>query len=339
MLTVGPAGSAISAMIHPRFRSPHVEQCGDRRSRHLGASSVRENSVPVGQRDADGSVCFFEHPAGAANRLTGVPWMPGSRKAALGLEEPYSGVPDHLKRPLWNWCETLLRAVYGAPGRAVMAMRMELTQLPIGDLQRACAESDFQLDLVEFLLETQCAQGIYDADWESAELLDRQLSEANSLYQVNSTRSALEVRTLPEVKSRVGAVVDTAPGRAGECLADAWNLAYARDANAKSAYAAAVEAVEAAFSLRVSPNNTRQTLGTMIRDIRAKPTKWKFVIDDDGSGAGVVAVVDLMSLLWERQVRHGTDERDPVSPEEAQAAVHLAATLVQYGVSGAFDLR
>ena len=85
--------------------------------------------------------------------------------------------------------------------------------------------------------------------------------------------------------------------------------------------------------------NDKQTLGTMIRDVAAKPSKWDFVIID-GAVGGVDTVLAMMRMLWDGQTsRHGgvnptRDETD----DEAKAAVHFAATLVQFGVSGAFSV-
>lgn len=47
-------------------------------------------------------------------------------------------------------------------------------------------------------------------------------------------------------------------------------------------------------------------------------------------------VVDLMSALWDNQLRHG-DEAAPMSEtqEATDAAVHLALTLVRWFTSGA----
>jgi hypothetical protein len=77
----------------------------------------------------------------------------------------------------------------------------------------------------------------------------------------------------------------------------------------------------------------------MIKDVSNKPSKWKFVVAN-ANGSGVETVLQMMRTLWEGQTsRHGGPAPTRVeTSDEARAAVHLAATLVQFGVSGAFQV-
>ncbi len=188
------------------------------------------------------------------------------------------------------------------------------------------------LDVVETLLEH------FGWDDGRAENLAVLLEAGNSAYRVRDDWVGLEDRVAPGVRQLVAETVTTAAGSAGDHLANAWNEAYGRSQDPVKAYSEAIKAVEAAFAPLVSPQNAKQTLGTMIRDVKAKPAKWKFVIAD-GNANGVEVILNLMQMLWDGQTsRHGglNPTRDETA-EEARAAVHLAATLVQLGVSKAFD--
>ena len=199
-------------------------------------------------------------------------------------------------------------------------------------LTRCNEEEGFILDLAEAMLER------YGWDGRRAMELADLLTAANSAYAVKETWDGLEERVAPGVKELVREAVDAARGSAGDHLANAWNEAYGRTPDPVKAYSEAIKAVEAALAQRVSPQNGKQTLGTMIHDVTGKPSKWKFVIGD-GSVAGVETLLHMMRTLWDGQTsRHGglSPTRDE-DPDEARAAVHLAAALVQYGVSGAFD--
>lgn len=199
--------------------------------------------------------------------------------------------------------------------------------------EKSSADSGLMLDLVEVMLE----QHGYD-EGHARELQDL-LARANSAYRVRDDWRGLEERVAPGVKELVKETIETAPGSAGDHLTNAWNEAYGRNPDPVKAYSESIKAVEAALAPLVAPQNTKQTLGTMIRDIKAKPAKWKFVIAA-GNPNGVELVLNTMQTLWDGQTsRHGglgptQDEK----PHEARAAVHMAAFLVQLGVSRAFDV-
>lgn len=275
-------------------------------------------------------------------------WSPGRRKNQLALETPYEGVPEHLRQPLWSWLEPILIGNSHFVVGAGLELRVALPDLTYGtappvsklrDLSKA--DPGLFLDLIEYVLERRnldetgtlrnkrAPQGVGK--------LELMLELGNSAYKVREDGSSLEMRTLPAVQQQVQGVVDTA-GAAGAHLADAWNAAYSRTPDPVKSYYESVKAVEAALASKISPNNSKATLGSMIADLKNKPEKWKFVIPDGTHSKGVETLLGLMQVLWQRNARHGGPDHKPETLEEAQAAVHLAATLVQFGVSGAFDL-
>jgi hypothetical protein len=270
-----------------------------------------------------------------------VAWKPGQRKVARALEDPYDGVPPHLRQPLFAWVENGLLDNFGSLSESrldevAVHLRLDLGSTPERQLHsivaRINANPTFLLDMAEALLE------LYGFDRGRAQGLSNLLNAVNSAYEVGDSCDGLEERIAPGVKQTVTTAVAAASGSAGDHLANAWNEAYGRKPDPVKAYSESVKAVEAALAHRVSPQNGKQTLGTMIRDVAAKPSKWTFVIGDD-SANGLETLLGMMRLLWNGQTsRHGgTGLTRDETPEEARAAVHLAATLVQFGVSGAFS--
>jgi hypothetical protein len=268
-------------------------------------------------------------------------WEPGRRQTARELEQPYEGVPAHLRGHLWRWIDTSFKkGDYYEPVRFMkfaMHMRIELSaddySKALTQVRMLCGDEGFMLDTVEALLELN---GDYLG---RARLLDKMLEDTNSLYTVKDDYTGLEKRDIPEVKEQVQAVVNVA-GAAGSFLMEAWNAAYGRVHNAPYSYGRSVKAVETALASKITPQNAKQTLGTMITDVRNAPQNFEFVVPDGDNSNGVETVVNMMRQLWEGQSRHGgaRPKRDETL-EEAQAAVHLAATLVQYGISGAFKRK
>lgn len=269
-------------------------------------------------------------------------WRPGQRKAQRALEDPFEDVPTHLRQPLWNWIADGFESVYGGDSVRIQQIALDLRiHMPggspsqqMGVFLKECNEnSEFMLDLAEAMLER------YSWDQGRALQLSELLTEANSAYAVKSAWDGLENRVAPGVKELVREAVDAAGGSAGDHLANAWNSAYGRKADPVKAYSESIKAAEAALAARVSPQNGRQTLGTMIRDISAKPSKWTFAIAD-GNVSGVDTVLHMMRMLWDGQTsRHGgVNPTRAETSDEARAALHLAAPLVQFGTSGAFDI-
>ncbi|KXP10739.1 hypothetical protein AXK60_24955 [Tsukamurella pseudospumae] len=163
------------------------------------------------------------------------------------------------------------------------------------------------------------------------------LSRGNSAYRVRTDGTGLEFRTSPEAIRQFEATVDNAKDSVAGHLVEAWNAAYAIAPDPGKSVSESVKAIEAAYEQLISPKNALQTLGTMIRDITAGPQKWTFVLNDHTDADGVAMVVAMMNQVWKNQQRHATGPNPRTETvEEAQCALHLAGTLVQFASSGAF---
>lgn len=81
------------------------------------------------------------------------------------------------------------------------------------------------------------------------------------------------------------------------------------------------------------------TLGTLLKDLEAQQAKWETVLATGGTD--VDTIIGMMRTLWRGQTsRHGgVTPTVAETPEAAQAAVFLAATLVQWFISVAVERR
>jgi hypothetical protein len=124
----------------------------------------------------------------------------------------------------------------------------------------------------------------------------------------------------------------TASDRAGEHLTRAWSALTGRKPNPNNACVEAVSAIEAIARPVVTPSNDRATLGTLIRDMRAKPDKWTTRSEAD---ADLATVISMMEMVWTGHYRHG-DESKPidVTQDGAEIVVHLATLIVHWFRNG-----
>jgi len=200
-------------------------------------------------------------------------------------------------------------------------------------------KSDFGLDLADYVLTHHQGRKTL------GESLERMLKEAGSAWTVAESGETWSGATF-QLQRRVSESVAVASrrvmdstGRAGEHLRNAWSIAYGRNPDANAAYLEAVKAAEAAMVPVISPNNTKATLGTMLGDMKGMQGKLSIELTPkDASIASFDVVLGMCQLLWKSQPeRHGTPEARPhssVSAKAAEAAIHLALTIVQWFCGG-----
>jgi hypothetical protein len=194
------------------------------------------------------------------------------------------------------------------------------------------ADSDTCLDVVDYLLHATAYRTP-----STAGTLETILQQGGSAWRVAKDGDGFSLQR--RVEQAVQAAVESllsGGGRAAEHLAAAWSAVYGRSPNPSDGYGESIKAVEAAAQPVVSPANPRATLGTMLADLRNKPSKWSLAFREHPS---IDPVVSLIAAMWKGQFdRHGTADSDvpiAVSQEEAEAAVHAAALLVRWFTSGA----
>ncbi|MFF3843455.1 hypothetical protein [Streptomyces sp. NPDC001930] len=196
------------------------------------------------------------------------------------------------------------------------------------------------LDVVDALLAFPLELGL-ETDSTTAFALTMLLDNANSAYRVADDGGGLELRVSPGVSEALRQTVTDAAaspsaGSAADHLTAAWTAAYGLRPDPVGAYSESIKAVEAAAHAVIEPNNDKATLGSMLGEI--KNARHKFVAAILSPRGDAIAPAEaMMRALWDGQTsRHGS--QTPTAPEtleSARAAVHLAATLVQWFVSGA----
>lgn len=286
-------------------------------------------------------------------------WRPLSRRGQPDprLDEPYEGLPAHLRQPVIGWVD----AAYW-PGRhhpnsgepslpllreLQLSMRLAAPlDLRNGGsalndvLERMEHDEAFALDVVDFtlffitiLLPHSFADSVSDLDhvlwaggsaWETA--------AAEPLHdEDDSDHWQLSRRAIGPVRDAIDEL--PASSRAHQHLVAAWNRLVGRNPDPSAAYREAVRAIEAAAKPIVEPRNDRATLGTMLRVLRDAPTgRFQPRLGD------IEDIERMMRLVWTNQRdRHGTDDDQTpftVSLEDADVAVHLALTLTRLFAGG-----
>lgn len=283
-------------------------------------------------------------------------WKPLSIREGRGMDDyegPFEDVPEWLFAPMWTWVSERYpvwaeghyrRAAVAEYRRIGMALRLSLDNPLVPNPDRAdglqnnlyslvYADRSLLLDIVDFALSQMDASThrIHRA------YLQVILTQAGSVYRVEEADVPyLARRVTPELQAAADALMTE--GRPGEHLARAWRAIYGRNPDPSDGYREAIKAVEAAAIPTVSPANHRATLGTVIADLRNDPTKWAVSLHSPNPDEQVPAVRGMLELLWKGHLaRHGTpDSSAPldVSQGDAEAALHLALTLVQWFTSG-----
>jgi hypothetical protein len=176
---------------------------------------------------------------------------------------------------------------------------------------------------------------------ELARLFDNSLS----VYRMRVDGCGLERRSDPiatdALEEVVAAAVNAPAGSAAAHLQRAWNAVHSIHPEPGIAYGEAIKAVEAAAHAVLEPNNSRATLGTMLRTVRDHPNQFSMAIAGrDGAGDASPLIAN-MKLLWEGQTsRHGSQVTTREETlEEAAMAVSLAVLLVGWFASGAIRRR
>ncbi|MEU9072104.1 hypothetical protein AB0D60_35120 [Streptomyces sp. NPDC048306] len=271
------------------------------------------------------------------------------------------GVPDCMEIPLRQWVMALLADDEANAQRIALYLKLRVDTGPRvyspARFLAAGTTAEQLLDVVNAMLHlsTQPNTQMYGpnpATWSGrrqylgtqgssvreqaiAELEDM-LTLAGSAYRVNDAHTGLELRVDATAQQAVASTLAAArtpqSGSAADHLATAWKCAYGRDPDPSKAYSEAIKAVESASQSLIEPNNAKATLGTMLGVIRNSPQGFSTAIPAGGGGDDITLVADMMRRLWQGQTaRHGSQNPTRLENQrEAEMAVHLAATLVQW---------
>lgn len=283
------------------------------------------------------------------------------RKREAGQEEqylgPYESVPDWLFPALWEWFVRQVPRLYVSGGYSSQTAEDEYRSIALflrlnldhkssrvtgpvtaedmsRNLHTACQEDpELLLEAIDFVL-------LAARDHRTVESLNLTLILGGSVWEAVRDNGGYKLHRRTTQEARQAVELMATRGTAGRYLARAWDYAYRREPNPNEAYGEAVKAVEAAAKPLISPKNDTTTLGTLIRDLNQAPNKWAVVLPGEDRDGQVRAVSGAMALLWRAHHRHGSDDEvREHTLAEAEAAVHLAAWLVQWFNAGAITAR
>jgi hypothetical protein len=306
----------------------------------------------------------------------GAPW-PTLAERESGLLPPpeyYEDVPAHMDRPLRSWVARVIGDQRVLARRVVTRLRVSSSVTsakgPATDIEivnwLVAGEAGYydvarlvdRLTVVDAIVAMHPAwerdpQTFSQSDQEAwaGHLLALQqlLADCGSAWTVDFDFRGLYRRVeapVVEAWQRARAAAEES-GRqsAARYLTEAWKKIYGMHPEPTDGYTAAVKAVEAVAVPVVLPSNPRAIVHHVRRELKAHPSHWRFIIGEaEGvqAGEGAIDVVTTMldRLLRGETERHGVEGVNrPSTPAEAQAAVHLAAVLVQWFISGAVQPR
>ncbi|WP_405216009.1 hypothetical protein [Agrococcus sp. Ld7] len=245
------------------------------------------------------------------------------------------GVPSWLESSLLTWInksverwglvavEELVRA-FDRLRRGTHPLAGDGDQYYLGHRVLKRKDDDFALDFVDFMLFNNVGD---------RSQLEQILTDAGSAWTVSRPgprggEAGLTRRVGLPMQEAAHEAMTTSDG--GALLTEAWHAAFGRSPDPEDAYEKAIKAVEAAGVHVVSPKNSKATLGTMIRDMRAQ-ADWRLPTSVPGREQAADVVVSMMDALWNGQgSRHGGNGYIKPTQEQGEVAVFLAVPLVQW---------
>jgi hypothetical protein len=271
----------------------------------------------------------------------------GDKEKEQAYDALLEGVPDHLREFLTRW---LRGALWNDFDRGLDASRlMELglsLRLPVTWPHGVDGAFDSFLEFTDQKPEDLLSAIDYALQhWPVGEIaaeLDRALEQGGSAWKVHWDGS--NYRLVRRVDESVQAAEDNTikkSGRAGEHLRKALIAIYGRNPDPSTGYRESVRAVEVASIEVICPNEKNPTLGSVIRSLNHDlkgAKRFKLILGTDRKVEPTDVLRSMAELLWSNQIdRHGTiDDKVPltVSLPEAEAAFHLACTLVHWFTTG-----
>lgn len=195
-----------------------------------------------------------------------------------------------------------------------------------------CLAKSSEVALID-IIDATLADGVQEG---AVRELEQLLAGGGSAWRVADDRNSLQRRVDP---TTTDAFRQAATGNSAHHLIAAWDAAYGRHPNPSRAYSEAIKAVEAASIPVVIPgaSGAKATLGKVIISLNDNSQDWELTIPSAGTSTNATPLVAMLRLLWQGQTdRHGgSTPTVPVAAQAAEAAVHLAVTLVQWFQSGA----
>lgn len=269
-----------------------------------------------------------------------VAWQP--LPVRLGVEEElYTGIPRHLGAPLWGWVADAF--VSGGHYREdhmlyIGAMaRLPLTTGRNGYETLRYFEACCRADENQFLSVIDALLNQHPTGPKSVQRinkLEELLRIGNSAWAVAPDRKSLTSRVDPMAAEAAAQAVAPHDAASDE-LAEAWRKAYGREPDPSDAWDHSIKAVEAFLIPIVVPTQDKPHLGHVLGQLDRQDGHWQLLLTTQQGITPMETLVGMLRLIYPNPDRHPGPERRVPTLEEAQAAVHLAVTIVQWARSGA----
>ncbi|MFE1082457.1 hypothetical protein [Brevibacterium sediminis] len=266
------------------------------------------------------------------------PIVPTGREDVLTKE-----FPQYLREAIFPWLAKQARVEGGYLKGTFFVEFQNACRVHIG--YRQSSEYHWRLDVLPHLstLDDSTFTNLIDfalahSTWRKGnDGLEKSLSDGGSAWTLipwgaNANRLAERV---PEGVQLAMRPVLNANDRASLKLQEAWHDAYGTEPRASTAYFHAVIAVEIAVLSVIDVNNPDATLASVFSTLESDKPKWQLIFRDNDKAPGGKTVAKMLRTLWRgHESRHGRQDYEDATLEEARAAVILAATLVQWFTSG-----
>lgn len=253
--------------------------------------------------------------------------------------------PPYLRESLYPWLmRSLLDFRGGISGVKLVAFQTEYRE-HLG--YSAEHNYDWQFDVKDTLdrmkdddftnfLSYQVFHGSEYQPESSVHPAEHALSMGGSAWTVSRIDSQdILTRRVPEGVKLPLEQAMSGPDRAAQKLREAWIDAYGVSPRPSEAYSNAVVAVETASLTVMQLGHPKPTLGNVINELETRAKHWKLVFREDPRALGPDSLAKMLRTLWHGHAsRHGGENHQDATIEEARGAVVLAATLVQWFTTG-----
>jgi len=263
------------------------------------------------------------------------------REGRSQSDGPYEGVPQHLNPPIRHW----LDGAFGCPGGQFIARRSRTAvMLAVAatcrvPLNAGAHSSRLYNEIIEFcnwdqeqFLDVVHATIQLTQEYWSVEELEEMLAYGGSAW--TATKTGLQRRVEPVAQTAYDNAVSQAHDPASDELAEAWRKAYGREPDPSDAWDHSIKAVEAVLIPIVVPTQDKPHLGHVLGQLDRQDARWQLLLTAQQGITPMETLVGMLRLIYPNPDRHPGPERRVPMLEEAQAAVHLAVTIVQWGRAG-----
>jgi hypothetical protein len=263
----------------------------------------------------------------------------------------HDGIPDHLWSTVWEFIRFALNENRAAPhhywsaDERLSGFLIRKLQWPItvsGGHEKVEAikaliwgNRDNGLDLLDLLC-------LMDEAWfrltsAARDELRTVLCEGGSLWTVTPGSNGGLVQVVTDEATAALAVAVEPGDPAAQHLSTAWSAAYGRHPDPSTAWNSAIKAVESLLQPIVSPDDSKATLGKMKGALRDQPAKWRFALADSDENEDGSGFLTTLGILGYEPGRHGSDNRDAPSLEQARVVVLQAVAVVETLRMGALE--